>query len=376
MSGGVLRSSVTSAQMEHTEFGGVVPEVASRAHQRLVAPVGAEALDEAGAAFDDLDAVAVTRGPGLSGALLVGLSYAKALALGLGVELVGVNHLEGHLASVFLDERAEHEDEDAPEPPLLCLIASGGHTQLVWIEAPGAPPELLGRTRDDAAGEAFDKTAQLLGLGYPGGPEIDRLAADGDPAFHDFPRSRPESDEDGRAAHDFSFSGLKTSVLYYLKDFSYEERRRHLEQHRADLCAAIQEAVVDVLAGALFDAADQIEATAGATDLALVGGVQCRHDLRRGASSLAAWRRFSPRRRARARCRSGAGALADGGRPTVVAPGALARLRSQRGGLSSCAGFEYHRTLWLFSEQVPFRFSSANEGKAARRTIVCLNVSA
>jgi len=287
MSGGVLRSSVTSAQMEHAEFGGVVPEVASRAHQRLVAPVGAEALDEAGAAFDDLDAVAVTRGPGLSGALLVGLSYAKALALGLGAELVGVNHLEGHLASVFLDERAEHEDEDPPEPPLLCLIASGGHTQLVWIEAPGAPPELLGRTRDDAAGEAFDKTAQLLGLGYPGGPEIDRLAADGDPAFHDFPRSRPESDDDGRAAYDFSFSGLKTSVLYYLKDFSDEERRRHLEQHRADLCAAIQEAVVDVLAGALFDAADQIEATAGATDLALVGGVAANRRLRAVATERA-----------------------------------------------------------------------------------------
>jgi N6-L-threonylcarbamoyladenine synthase len=269
MTGGVLQSSVTSAQAEHAEFGGVVPEVASRAHQRLVAPVVAEALDRAGAGFADLDAVAVTRGPGLSGALLVGLSYAKALALGLGAELIGVNHLEGHLASVFLEEMAE---EETPQPPLLCLIASGGHTQLLLVDEADAPPQLLGRTRDDAAGEAFDKTAQLLGLSYPGGPEIGRLADEGDPAFHDFPRSRP-----GGSDYDFSFSGLKTAVLYHLRDVGDEdERAAYLDRHRADLCAAVQEAIVEVLADVLFEAAGDV----GASDLALVGGVAANRRLR------------------------------------------------------------------------------------------------
>ncbi|PSQ77794.1 MAG: tRNA (adenosine(37)-N6)-threonylcarbamoyltransferase complex transferase subunit TsaD [Bacteroidetes bacterium QH_8_67_23] len=254
MTGGVLQSSVTSAQAEHAEFGGVVPEVASRAHQRLVAPVVAEALDRAGAGFADLDAVAVTRGPGLSGALLVGLSYAKALALGLGAELIGVNHLEGHLASVFLEEMAE---EETPQPPLLCLIASGGHTQLLLAEAHDAPPVLLGRTRDDAAG---------------GGPEIGRLADEGDPAFHDFPRSRP-----GGSDYDFSFSGLKTAVLYHLRDVGDEdERAAYLDRHRADLCAAVQEAIVEVLADVLFEAAGDV----GASDLALVGGVAANRRLR------------------------------------------------------------------------------------------------
>jgi N6-L-threonylcarbamoyladenine synthase len=265
MTGGVLRSSVTSTQREHADFGGVVPEVASRAHQRLIVPVVDAALDEASAAAADLDAVAVTRGPGLSGALLVGLSYAKALAFGLDARLVGVNHLEGHLASVFLKE-------DVPPAPLLGLIASGGHTQLLLAEAHDAPPVLLGRTRDDAAGEAFDKIAQLLGLPYPGGPEIGRLADEGDPAFHDFPRSRP-----GGSDYDFSFSGLKTAVLYHLRDVGDEdERAAYLDRHRADLCAAVQEAIVEVLADVLFEAAGDV----GASDLALVGGVAANRRLR------------------------------------------------------------------------------------------------
>ena len=266
MTGGRLRSSVTSTQAEHADFGGVVPEVASRAHERLLRPVVDEALRKADASFSDLDAVAVTRGPGLSGALLVGLSFAKALAFGLDVPLLGINHLEGHLASVFLEE-------EMPDLPFLCLLASGGHTQLLLAEADGRPPRLLGRTRDDAAGEAFDKTAQLLGLDYPGGPAIGRLAEKGDAAFHEFPRSRP-------GGYDFSFSGLKTSVLYYLRDFSEGERQQHLAQHRADLCAAIQEAIVEVLADALFEAAGDPAVAADVTDLALVGGVSANRRLR------------------------------------------------------------------------------------------------
>lgn len=264
---GRLRSSVTNAQAEHADFGGIVPEVASRAHQRLIVPAVHQALSEAGVQHADLDALAVTRGPGLSGALLVGLSFAKALAFGLGCPLVGVNHLEGHLASVFLDE------EDVPAYPFLCLIASGGHTQLLLAEAEDRPPRMLGQTRDDAAGEALDKVAQFLELGYPGGPEVEHLAERGDPAFHAFPRSRP-------GAYDFSFSGLKTSVLYYLKSFSEAERARHLDQHRADLCASVQEAVVDVLIDALFEAA----AETGARDLALVGGVSANRHLRQRAA--------------------------------------------------------------------------------------------
>jgi N6-L-threonylcarbamoyladenine synthase len=279
MTGGHLRSSITSTQAEHADFGGVVPEAASRAHQRLIAPVVKEALEQAGATPTDLDAVAVTRGPGLGGSLLVGLSYAKALAFGLGVPVVGVNHLEGHLASVFLERGApERDEDDAPRFPLLCLIASGGHTQLLLAEGDGAPPQLLGRTRDDAAGEAFDKTAQLLGLGYPGGPEVGCLAEEGDAAFHDFPRSRPGAQSG--TAYDFSFSGLKTSVLYYLRDFSEEERAAHLDAHRADLCASIQEAVVDVLADALFEAAEEVAGGGSTLDLALVGGVAANRRLR------------------------------------------------------------------------------------------------
>lgn len=266
---GRLRSSVVSSQAVHADFGGVVPELASRDHQRLILPVVQQALSEAGSARGDLGAVAVTYGPGLSGSLLVGLSFAKAYAFGLGVPLVGVNHLEGHLYSVFIEE-------PAPPRPYLCLVVSGGHTQLVRV-GEGFEHTLLGRTRDDAAGEAFDKVAKLLGLGYPGGPEIDRLAQDGDPAFHDFPRSRP-------GAYDFSFSGLKTSVLYYLNDFSEEERAALLEEHLEDLCAAFQQAVVDVLVGAVREAA----AETGLRHVAIAGGVSANTQLRAAAQAAGA----------------------------------------------------------------------------------------
>ena len=268
VAGGSLRSTVVSSQHVHSEFGGVVPELASRAHQRLIIPIVERALGEAGVTRSDLDAVAVTYGPGLAGSLLVGLSFAKAYAFGLGIPLVGVNHLEGHIYSVFLNE-------DTPAFPFVCLIVSGGHTLLVLVED-GFSHRVLGTTRDDAAGEAFDKVAKLLDLGYPGGPMIDRLARDGDPAFHAFPRSRP-------GPYDFSFSGLKTSVLYYLNRFDAEERSSFLREHLADLCASFQQAVVDVLIGALENA---IEET-GVRDFAVVGGVSANSALRREAAALA-----------------------------------------------------------------------------------------
>lgn len=260
---GAVRSSVVSSQADlHEDYGGVVPELASRNHQRYIVPVVEAALDEATMSPSALDAVAVTYGPGLPGSLLVGLSFGKALARGLDVSLAGVNHLEGHLYSADLDGR--------PVPrPYLCLIVSGGHTELVHVTE-HREHRVLGRTRDDAAGEAFDKTAQLFGLGYPGGPAIDRHAQEGDPSFHDFPRTRLDD-------YDFSFSGLKTSVLYYLRDRSDAERKRLLTDHRADLCASVQAAMVDALVDATRRAADETDAA----HVAVVGGVAANSALRR-----------------------------------------------------------------------------------------------
>ena len=259
-----VRSNVVSSQHEiHAEFGGVVPELASRDHQRLIVPVVRQALEEAGCSASDLDAVAVTCGPGLPGSLMVGMTFGKAFARARGLPLVGVNHLEGHVYSVDLTE--------PPPRPYLCLIVSGGHTQLVHVDE-GFEHAVLGQTRDDAAGEAFDKVAQLLDLGYPGGPAIDRLARGGNPSFHDFPRSR-------LGDHDFSFSGLKTSVLYYLRDLKDEhgdETDAFLDAHRADICASFQQAVVDVLVGAVRDAS----AATGAEHVAVVGGVSANTALR------------------------------------------------------------------------------------------------
>jgi len=266
---GAVRSNVVSSQHElHDAYGGVVPELASRDHQRLIVPVVRQALEEADCTADDLDAVAVTYGPGLPGSLLVGLAFAKAFAAGRDLPLVGVNHLEGHLYSVDLST-------PSPPRPYLCLIVSGGHTELVLVED-AFRHTVLGQTRDDAAGEAFDKVAQLLDLGYPGGPAIDRLAADGDPSFHDFPRTRLDD-------HDFSFSGLKTSVLYYLRDLG-EEKASVLTEHRADLCASFQQAVVDVLVGAVRDAAERT----GVRHVAVVGGVSANSALRAALRDAAA----------------------------------------------------------------------------------------
>ena len=292
---GTVRSTVISSQHDlHEAYGGVVPELASRDHQRLVVPVVEKALADADTAPADLDAVAVTYGPGLPGSLLVGLSFGKAFARGLDVPLVGVNHLEGHLYSGDLAP-------PVPPRPYLCLVVSGGHTELVHVDA-GFQHEVLGRTRDDAAGEAFDKIAQLFGLGYPGGPAIDRHAADGTPTFHDFPRTRLDD-------NDFSFSGLKTSVLYYLRDKSDAERERLLEEHRADLCASVQAAIVDVLVGAVRDAARET----GAEHVAVVGGVAANRELRRRVEAAGAEEGFDVYVPARSHCMDNAAMIAKAG---------------------------------------------------------------
>lgn len=268
VAGGSLRSNIVSSQHVHTGFGGVVPELASRAHQRLIVPIVEAALDEAGVTKHDLDAVAVTYGPGLAGSLLVGLSFAKAFAFGLDRPLIGINHLEGHIYSVFIEP-------PSPPFPFLCLVVSGGHTQLMLVEE-GFKHAVLGKTRDDAAGEAFDKVAKLLDLGYPGGPRIDALAREGDPAFESFPRSRP-------GGYDFSFSGIKTAVLYYLNKFTEEERARLLEKHLADLCASFQAAIVDVLVDAVVRAVRETEVR----HVAVSGGVSANTALRAAMLSAA-----------------------------------------------------------------------------------------
>ena len=251
---GDIRASVVASQDElHATFGGVVPEIASRRHLELVAPVIEAALADAGATLDDVDAVAVTTWPGLIGALLVGVSAAKALAWARRLPLMPVNHLHGHVASLYL------RPLDL-EPPFTCLLASGGHTMLLDVRDRGGY-RVLGTTLDDAAGEAFDKGARLLGLGYPGGKEIDRLAKQGDPTAYDFPVARVPG-------LDFSFSGLKTSLLYTVRDLAPQE----LEARRADLAASYQRAIVRALVG-------RIEA-AGGGQIAVVGGVAANSELR------------------------------------------------------------------------------------------------
>ncbi len=255
---GRILSNVVSSQADlHARYGGVVPEVASRRHLELVTPVIREALGEAGAELGDVDTVGVTTGPGLIGALLVGLAAAKAIAWARRLPLVPVDHLHGHVASLYLEP-------DPVEPPFLCLLASGGHTLLLDVQEPGSQ-RVLGSTLDDAAGEAFDKGARLLGLGYPGGAELDRLARDGDPEAYSFPVARVPG-------LDFSFSGLKTALLYAVRDLPVEE----LEQRRADLAASYQRAIVR----ALVERTKQAAASIGAERIAVVGGVAANSELR------------------------------------------------------------------------------------------------
>ena len=287
---GHVLSSVVSSQADlHARYGGVVPEVASRRHLELVAPVVRETLEAAGVSLDRVERVAVTQGPGLVGALLVGVSAAKALAWARRLPLVPVDHLEGHIASLYLEP-------DPVEPPFLCLLASGGHTLLLAVRVHGRS-ERLGTTLDDAAGEAFDKGARLLGLGYPGGAEIDRIARNGDPDAFAFPVARVRG-------LDFSFSGVKTALLYAVRDLGDKEADRR----RADLAASYQRAILRALAQRI----DAAVLETGLDRVAVVGGVAANSALRAALPNA----RFAPLEL----CTDNAAMIASGARYVEVLP--------------------------------------------------------
>ena len=278
-----LLSNVIASQAVHVKYGGVIPELASRAHQQNIIPVVDTALKEAGVTADKIDAIAFTRGPGLLGSLLVGVSFAKGLSIARNIPMVEVNHLQGHILSHFIDL----PDRDLPHPdfPFLCLLVSGGHTQIVEVRSP-LDMRIIGTTIDDAAGEAFDKCAKVMGLPYPGGPVIDRLAKEGDPRAFAFARPHVEGE------FDYSFSGLKTSFLYTLRD-AVKQDADFVEHHKADLCASLQRTIVDILLDKLIRASKQT----GIRDIAIAGGVSANSGLRDGiveAGRRRGWRPFPP----------------------------------------------------------------------------------
>lgn len=261
-----LRSNIVASQSEHIKFGGVVPEIAARAHIRLMLPVIEEALQTAEITLDDVDGIAVTKGPGLVGSLLVGISVAKTLSLARQKPLLGIHHLEGHIFANFLAE-------PTLKTPFICLLVSGGHSELILVRAPG-DYELLGCTRDDAAGEAFDKVAKMLNLSYPGGPAIQKAATGGSPTFVDFPIARVK-----QGPYDFSFSGLKTAVQTYLQ----EHDETWIQQHMPDLTASFQEAVIT----ALITKTVQAALDKGVSTIVLAGGVASNQRLRQRMSEIA-----------------------------------------------------------------------------------------
>lgn len=265
---GVLLSNVIASQQVHEEYGGVVPELASRAHQQNIVPVVDAALKRAGIDKKDLSCIAFTRGPGLIGSLLVGTSFAKGLSLGLRVPMVDVNHLHGHVLSHFVREK---EDDEVPAFPYLCLLISGGNSQLILVRSP-REMEVLGQTIDDAAGEAFDKCAKVMGLPYPGGPHIDRLAAEGNPkAFH---FARPHIPD-----LDYSFSGLKTSFLYTVRD-GVKTDPDFVEKNKADLAASLQATIIDIL----LDKLDKAVRRTGISTVAIGGGVSANSGVRKAVA--------------------------------------------------------------------------------------------
>lgn len=261
---GILASNIIASQKVHEEYGGVVPELASRAHQQNIVPVVDAALRHAGIDKHDLSAIAFTRGPGLLGSLLVGTSFAKGLSLGLDTPIVDVNHLHGHVLSHFIRKK---EDDTVPEFPYLCLLISGGNSQIILVKSP-SDMEVLGQTIDDAAGEAFDKCAKVMGLPYPGGPHIDRLAAEGNPARFKFSKPRIPG-------LDYSFSGLKTSFLYTLRD-NIKVDPDFIEKNKADLAASLQATIIDILLSKLKKA---VEMT-GVHTVAIGGGVSANSGVR------------------------------------------------------------------------------------------------
>ena len=261
----VLLSNVMASQEVHRRYGGVIPELASRAHQQNILPVVSEALKQAGVTLSDIDAVAFTRGPGLLGSLLVGTSFTKGLSVAADIPIIEVNHLQGHILSHFV--QVPGRDNRCPEFPFLCLLVSGGHTQIVRVDDP-LHFEILGHTIDDAVGEAFDKCAKLMGLGYPGGPVIDRLAKEGDPKRFRF--AKPHIPD-----LDYSFSGIKTSLLYFLRDRLAEDPD-FMEKNKADLCASFQQDLINILLKKLVLAAKQT----GIRQVAIAGGVSANSGLR------------------------------------------------------------------------------------------------
>lgn len=267
---GLLKSNVIAGQKVHESYGGVVPELASRVHQQNVVPVVSEALRQAGVSAKDLSAIAYTRGPGLLGSLHVGTSFAKGMAIGLDIPLVDVNHLHGHVLSHFIKE---NQDDETPEFPFLCLLVSGGNSQIVLVRST-SDMEIIGQTIDDAAGEAFDKCAKIMGLPYPGGPHIDRLAGEGDPDRFRF--SKPHI-----GGYDYSFSGLKTSFLYTLRD-ALKKEPDFIANNLADLCASLQKTIIDILLAKLKPA---ITAT-GVRHVAIGGGVSANSGVRDSVADL------------------------------------------------------------------------------------------
>lgn len=280
---GYLLSNVVSSQAVHEAYGGVVPELASRAHQQNIVPVVHEALKRAGVSKEELSAVAFTRGPGLMGSLLVGVSFAKGFARSLGIPMIDVNHLTGHVLANFI--KVEGEEPESPVFPFLCLLVSGGNSQIILVRAYN-DMEILGQTIDDAAGEAIDKCSKVMGLGYPGGPIIDKLARQGNPKAFTF--SKPHI-----PGLDYSFSGLKTSFLYSLRDWM-KENPDFIEQNKADLAASLEATVVDILMDKLRKAAKQYNIK----EVALAGGVSANTGLRNAFHDHAArygWKVFIPK---------------------------------------------------------------------------------
>ncbi|SDD01731.1 N6-L-threonylcarbamoyladenine synthase [Algoriphagus faecimaris] len=275
---GKVLNNIVATQSVHEKYGGVVPELASRAHQENIIPVVEEALKTSGLDKSQLSAVAFTRGPGLMGALLVGVSFAKAFAYARKIPLIEVNHMQAHVLAHFIED-------PKPSFPFLCLTVSGGHTQLVLVKSP-LEMQVIGETRDDAVGEAFDKTAKLLGLPYPGGPLIDRYAKEGNPRAFDFPITRmPDLD--------YSFSGIKTAVLYFLRD-QLKANPKFIEENLADLCASIQYSLIEMLLIKLKAAVKQY----GVKEIAIAGGVSANSGLRKTLTELAnrkGWNLYIPK---------------------------------------------------------------------------------
>lgn len=279
----VLSNVIANQDLVHRQYGGVVPELASRAHQQKIVPVVEEALRQANITKNDLQGIAFTRGPGLMGSLLVGVSFSKALSLGLDIPLVEVNHMQGHVLAHFLTE-PENQQKLVPEFPFLCLTVSGGHTQIVLVESPLCM-RIIGQTIDDAAGEAFDKAAKVLGLPYPGGPLIDRYAREGNPGAFRLPR--PNS-----PGLDFSFSGLKTAFLYLARDQSQKDSEFKTNNIN-DLCASLQAAIIDILMDKLIKASEEY----GIHQIAIAGGVSANSGLRSRLLSMGekkGWNVFIP----------------------------------------------------------------------------------